>query len=199
MGFKRNKNNGLEQFCFDKLTAQPYHTAPMSGGLPEFLDLTKAGHTPLTVAGHLSLSRMPRLCAAIADAGGQVNIDLQVFKEGGLAVVSGKLQASLGVTCQRCFGLLRHPVDAHMRLGWAGAGRTQHWPDSYELLESGNGRIRLADLVEDELLLALPLAPRHAKPEDCDALCTPLAKPDSTPRPAAGRRPFEILKTLRRH
>lgn len=171
----------------------------MSGGLPEFLDLTKAGHTPLTVAGQMSLSRMPRLCAAIADAGSQASIDLQVFKEGGLAVVSGRLQASLGLSCQRCFGLLRHPVDAHIRLGWARADQAQHWPDSYETLESGSGRIRLAELVEDELLLALPLAPRHAKPEDCATLRTPAAKPDTMAPAAESRRAFEMLKTLRRH
>src|SRR5574340_1413228 len=115
MRLKRNKNKGLEQFCFDKLTAQPYHTAPMSGGLPEYLDLTKAGNTPLMVAGNLSLSRMPRLCAALADSGGQVSVDLQLFKEGGLAVVSGRVQASLGLTCQRCFRPMRYPVDATMR------------------------------------------------------------------------------------
>ncbi|MBU6470408.1 MAG: DUF177 domain-containing protein [Gammaproteobacteria bacterium] len=170
----------------------------MSGGLPEFLDLTKAGHMPLTVAGQMSLSRMPRLCAAIADVGGQASIDLQVFKEGGLAVVSGRLQASLGLSCQRCFALLRHPVDAQVRLGWAAGGQAQHWPESYELLDPGSGRIRLAELVEDELLLALPLAPRHARPEDCEALRTPVAKPDTIAPPEAGRRPFEILKTLRR-
>ena len=171
----------------------------MSGGLPEFLDLTKAGHTPVTVAGQLSLSRMPRLCATLADASGRVNVDLQVFKEGGLAVVSGRLQASLGLSCQRCFGLLRHPVDARMRLGWAGAGQAQHRPESCEMLDSGSGRIRLTDLVEDELLLALPLASRHAKPEDCEALRTMTAKPDTMAPAAEGRRPFEILKTLRRH
>lgn len=196
---KRNKNNGLERFYFDKRKAQTYHTAPMSGGLPEFLDLTKAGHTPQMVAGRLSLSRMPRLCAALADAGGQVDIDLQVFKEGGLAVVNGRLQTSLGLSCQRCFGLLRHPVDVHVRLGWAGSSQAQHWPDSYDTLDSNSGKIRLAELVEDELLLALPLAPRHAKPEDCAALRMPTVKPKTMAPAAEARRPFEILKTLRRH
>lgn len=171
----------------------------MSGGLPEFLDLTKAGHAPLRVAGHMSLSRMPRLCAALADAGGQADVDLQVFKEGGLAVVSGRLQASLGLSCQRCFGLLRHPVDAHMRLAWAGGSSAHHWPDSYDTLDSSSGKLRLAELVEDELLLALPLAPRHVKPENCEALRTMAAKPQTMAPAEEGRRPFEILKTLRRH
>lgn len=170
----------------------------MSGGLPEFLDLTKAGHAALIVAGNLSLSRMPRLCAALADTGGQVRVDLQIFKEGGLAVVTGRVQASLGLTCQRCFGLLRYPVDTTLRLAWSGSPQAAaQFPDSYEPLDSSSGRVKLAELVEDELLLALPLAARHAKADDCSV--QPARRTETEGVAAPSTRPFEILKTLRRH
>ncbi|MBU6422256.1 MAG: DUF177 domain-containing protein [Gammaproteobacteria bacterium] len=162
------------------------------------MDLTKAGNTPLMVAGNLSLSRMPRLCAALADSGGQVSVDLQLFKEGGLAVVSGRVQASLGLTCQRCFRPMRYPVDATMRLAWSGSPQsTPQVPGSYEQLDSNDGRVKLAELVEDELLLALPLAARHAKADDCSA--QPARRMKTKGVAAPGTRPFEILKTLRRH
>lgn len=170
----------------------------MSGGLPDYLDLTKAGHTALMVAGNLSLSRMPRLCAALADTGGQVRVDLQIFKEGALAVVSGRVQASVGLTCQRCFGPIRYPVDANVRLAWTADSQvTEHLPSSYEQLDSDSGRVKLAELVEDELLLALPLAPRHAEMDDCSAQPARRTKTKGVAAPSP--RPFEILKTLRRH
>lgn len=170
----------------------------MSGGLPEYLDLTKVGHTPLMVAGNLSLSRMPRLCAVLADSGGQVRVDLQLFKEGGLAVVNGRVHASLGLTCQRCFGPLRYPVDASMRLAWSGSPQAAaQVPVSYEPLDSGSGRVKLAELVEDELLLALPLVARHVKADDCSA--QPARRTETGGVAAPGTRPFEILQTLRRH
>lgn len=181
------KTKAWSIFYFDKRQAQTYHTAPMSGGLPEFFDLTKAGHTPLTVAGNLSLSRMPRLCAELADNDGQARIALRVYKEGELAVASGRVRANLSLTCQRCFGLLRHPVDANIRLAWAGKLRqADHWSSSYEMLESESGRIKLAELIEDELLLALPLVVRHAKAEDCGAQPEVSANTETGPSPEAG-------------
>ena len=198
-GSKRNKNKGLEQFCFDKPMPQTYHTAPMSGALPEYLDLTKVGHTPLLLAGSLSVSRMSRLCAAVTDASGEARIDLRIFKEGGLAVVSGKIQANLGLSCQRCFGPLRYPVNAAIHLAWTGGAQEAVQPlGSYEVLDSSSGRVKLVELVEDELLLTLPLAARHDTADECGVHRKMDAKPGSTAPPVTDRHPFEILKTLKR-
>ena len=143
---------------------------------------------------------MLRLRAAVVDASGHARIDLRIFKEGGLAVVSGKVQAELGLSCQRCFGPLRYPVNAAMRLAWTGSGQELGpLPSSYEALDSSSGRVKLAELVEDELLLALPLAARHAAADECGLRLAADAKPGITGRPATGGHPFEILKTLRRH
>ena len=179
---------------------QTYHTAPMSGGLPEYLDLTHASQAPLSLTGSLSLSRMPRLCEALKDSGGQAAMELRVFEEGGLKVVQGRVRADLGLSCQRCFGALWYPVNAEIHLAWARSPQqAEQLPFIYDALVSDSGRVKLVELVEDELLLALPLVARHTTASDCPAPLTAEVKPKDTQSTVKIPGPFEGLKTLRRH
>jgi uncharacterized protein len=43
-------------------------------------------------------------------------------------------------------------------------------PEGYEALVVEQGRLRPIDVVEDELIMALPLVPRHARSDDCGPL-----------------------------
>jgi uncharacterized protein len=170
----------------------------MSGGLPEYLDLTRAGRAPLNLAGSLSLSRMPRLCAALADSSGEAGIDLRVFEEGGLKVVQGSLRADLGLSCQRCFTPLLYPAIAEIRLAWARSPQeAEQLPSTYEALVSASGRVKLAELIEDELLLALPLVARHATTGDCRAPRVAIQSKRSEMATKVSN-PFAALKMRRR-
>ena len=69
-------------------------------------------------------------------------------------------------------------------------------PDEYDAVTAPGGRIRLADLVVEELLLALPLVPMHATPAECALTLAAAAEGDP---PAAARpvqRPFADLRDL---
>ena len=43
-------------------------------------------------------------------------------------------------------------------------------PAGYEPIELDEGRLSPAVLIEDELIVAIPLVPKHARPEDCGSL-----------------------------
>jgi uncharacterized metal-binding protein YceD (DUF177 family) len=73
-------------------------------------------------------------------------------------------------------------------------------PQEFETVLASDNRIRVRDLVEEELLLSLPLVPLHADPGDCTSQ---EKKPDAKPAPEAERpggtetqRPFERLGEL---
>jgi uncharacterized metal-binding protein YceD (DUF177 family) len=49
-------------------------------------------------------------------------------------------------------------------------------PAEYEPFELEGGRLRPAQLIEDELIVAIPLVPKHARVEDCGSLARKLAE-----------------------
>ena len=71
--------------------------------------------------------------------------------------------ARLVVRCQRCLEPMQLPIESQFAR-CAGGSPKRLWPTVPPELETAlapEGRLRLADLVEEELLLALPAAPRH--------------------------------------
>ncbi len=74
----------------------------------------------------------------------------------------------------------------------AGSDRTS---ERYEPLLVEPGRMSLAGIVEDELLLQVPMIPRH---EIGDRNCTPAAEPTGKQEMAKAREnPFAVLASLK--
>jgi uncharacterized protein len=65
----------------------------------------------------------------------------------------------------------------------------------YEPLVSADGRVALKELVEDELLLALPLVPRHEGDAACGGFTETAADAESG---EARKNPFAELAKLKR-
>lgn len=77
------------------------------------------------------------------------------------------IRGEVGVTCQRCLGSMPHTVELERRLylarNEAELERLDALPDS-DAIQAGE-RLSLVELVEDEVLLSLPLVPMHAEGE----------------------------------
>jgi uncharacterized protein len=104
-------------------------------------------------------------------------------------------RATLSLVCQRCLQPSEHVVelDRHFRFARdeAEAARLDDEIDDDVLVLARE--LDLHELIEDELLLDLPLVPRHA---DCSAPMP--ADGPAAPAGAAGENPFAALATLRR-
>jgi uncharacterized metal-binding protein YceD (DUF177 family) len=73
-------------------------------------------------------------------------------------------------------------------------------PADYEAIPGDPRQVDLAALVEDELLLSLPLFAAHGAGEECMALGLQAARDTSSAPPAnETRRPFAGLKELLKH
>lgn len=103
-----------------------------------------------------------------------------------------KVEGAVNLICQRCLTPYSHPIDSETALVLA-----RDEAEADELDESldddsidvivGSGALDLLQLVEDEVLLSLPLSPRHdICPGDAPAVAPD--KPES---------PFAVLKTLK--
>jgi uncharacterized protein len=159
--------------------------------LPVEIDGVAFAREGRKAAGRVALASLPRLLDILADPEGW--LECHVAGERGdegkfwmSLVVSGELK----LRCQRCLATLVFPLDIESRLLLVAPG--QPWPED-ELAEDGfdaipaEKEIELLPLIEEEVLLALPIAPRH---EICEA-----------PAPVAGEHepsPFAVLAQLKK-
>ena len=146
--------------------------------------------------GELNLAGLPRLAAMPNHAGGTVSVTLVAGTDGqGVRFIKGRLRTGVELVCQRCLGPLRLPLEVVISLGLArGEAEFDRLPDEYEPLLVPEGGIAVADLVEDELLLALPQIPRHDDERECEA--NGYMTPGEFAPDAEHRQPFAALASL---
>lgn len=150
------------------------------------------------IAGKLALSRMPRLAEALTRRDGWLDCRLAGYREtvGGTAKYGLHLQVSgrLGLSCQRCLAEVVFDCAVDSRLLLVPEG--EQWPedeletDEYDAIEASR-ELSVLVLVEEEVLLALPIVPRHA---DCRSPAQAGATQEEN-RPS----PFAALAGLKKH
>ncbi len=139
----------------------------MSAEVPDALDAWRMVATRRSFDGRLPLAAMARLRDLLTDDQGEVRFSLD-FDQDALQVpfVELRIDAELPLTCQRSLQRFLFPVAMVQRLGLIrGSSDTidadeAALPLGYEALQvADDGYLRPADLVEDELILAIPLVP----------------------------------------
>ena len=105
-----------------------------------------------------------------------------------MPALDGRLDATVDVVCQRCLEPFRLPLEADLRLLF-GAGPTDVAGDEgyegYEVWELDEERLRPMDLVEEVLIMALPLAALHVDDAACAGPAIEVEEQGSTIRPFA--------------
>lgn len=88
----------------------------------------------------------------------------------GLNLVTGHLQATLKLRCQRCLGLFDFPVKIALSLSpILSEKELDNLPDYVEPLAVGmDGTVVVKDWLAEELHLALPMVPKHENKDQCD-------------------------------
>lgn len=144
--------------------------------------------------GTLELDAMPRLGAYLTEAQGKVQVEMDFgVDEEGIRFVHGRLATEVGIACQRCLESFRLPLKSEFQLGVAtDEGSAERLPDHYEPLLVGSEPVQLKDVVEDELILSLPLVPKH--PDD---QCPGQKKGRDEESAVERENPFAVLASLK--
>ena len=142
----------------------------MFAPLPELVDPWRAVEAGAEFRGSLPLARMARLREALRESAGEARFRLAFSRDlEGRGVLGGEIEARLVLTCQRCLEALEFPVLTTLDLVLvSGLDEAGLLPEDLDPLLVPAEPLRLADLIEDELLLALPQIPRH-DPGECPA------------------------------
>ncbi len=125
-----------------------------------------------TLSGCLQLGTLSRLTGVLFDATGSLDYEVSGETAGGKIFLAVKLEGPLLLICQRCLGALEFELNLRSRMMLVEPGSP--WPDDGQVggLEDeacdaieASRELDLAPLLEEEILLALPIAPRHERCE----------------------------------
>lgn len=135
----------------------------MSAQMPELIDAWRMVATSGRLEGRLALSSMPRLADVLADTRGADVVCSIEFGHDALktAFAEVRVEAELPLLCQRTLKRFVLPVSLVQRLGLVRdeADEAALLPDYEALLVPADGMLAPLALVEDELILAVPVIP----------------------------------------
>ena len=170
----------------------------------DYLDPWRAAERGRRLEGTIALAELPRVVDMLIHPQGGVRFDFEFFRDDKhRACVRGRVVATIELCCQRCMEPMAFQVDAALLLALVkGFDEAERLPDEYDPLIVEDDRVRPLDLVEDELILALPQVPMHAPHEACaegtmqQALTVaPVAEPEGD----EADNPFQVLARLKKH
>jgi uncharacterized protein len=167
----------------------------MTDHLPERLDLLATADAGRALHGHIGLVSLPRLWSALGSTDGELEVHLQLGKDSdGTRYLRGTIRGEVQLQCQRCLEPLGMALDLGFCLGivrdQASMGDLH---ERYEPILAGAEPASIADIVTDEVLLALPLVPAHADRGECHEFVQEYLPPE----PEARKGPFAVLADLK--
>lgn len=138
--------------------------------LPERVDPRRLAITGGAVTGDVAVVKLARLADRLATGaaeGGRATLHLKFAEDAQRRIeVTGQVGAKLALQCQRCLRPFEWAADLDLRLiAVADEEAAAGVPRDREPVIVPAGGLDPAALIEDELILALPLAPRCERPE----------------------------------
>ena len=168
----------------------------MHAPLPEQIEIERAVTTGRIYAGSAALAAFPRLTSLLADTRGEVTFEL-AFGRNVIGQKMVRMQAStaLPLICQATLDRFELPVEIDTRLGFVkDEADASGLPEDYEPALMDAGMVDPLALIEDELILAIPVIPRKPGAEVQELAPAPETVAVVADRP----NPFTALAALKR-
>ncbi|HHM06422.1 MAG TPA: hypothetical protein ENJ19_11895 [Gammaproteobacteria bacterium] len=163
-----------------------------------FIDPFHTAEVARSYEGSVDLADMTRLASLLAAARGAASYEWQFDVDPlGTRHARGRITAVLPLLCQRCLEVMELDLDLAPRVAFVRSEEEiPHLGEEYDPCLVTRHDIALHDMVEDELLLAVPTVPRHDTGVcriDTPRLGVAVEQEDVGGRP----NPFAALKSLK--
>lgn len=132
--------------------------------LPKTIDPIRVAKKGEHLRGQLALKQCERLQAICDQIDQTADVDLQmnVDHEANVPFIRGVIKASLNLICQRCNAPMIYELNIPFLLSPVlNEKEASNLPEMYEPLIVANESVLLSEMIEDEILLALPIAVKH--------------------------------------
>lgn len=147
----------------------------------------------------LSMAKLPRLASLhLGDAEDLVMVTASLATRGEPGgsqwpEFSARVRCDISLECQRCMQPFDFELDTEFSVSLRPESAKATPDPKDEVWEIGDERLRLTDVIEEYVLLALPLAPKHKS--DClNAMAEEAGQPEKLA--ADTQRPFADLKAM---
>lgn len=128
------------------------------------IDSLEFARTGQTLSGRLAVPALSRLRDSLADELGEIEFVVRGARDARRRpVLAVEISGLLHLECQRCLGQLEFPLRISNTLLLVNAGEVAAGVldgEDADWIEA-SGALDVAQLLEDEIILALPYAPRH--------------------------------------
>lgn len=162
--------------------------------LQKSIDPLKYADQNKVLEGKLSVQSLPRLAEIVLEPTGDVEVKLEFDRdEQHLRIIKGHLKATLKLTCERCLEAVVKDVESEVSLGIVLTDeQAKNLPGYYEPLLVSPDSMSVYDVVEEELILSLPMFAYH---DDCE-----LKQVEEPENFDDGKKdnPFNVLSQLKR-
>ena len=139
----------------------------LTGPLPQLVDYQKLANQARVLEGSIPVKQFNRLADLLVSDDGDVHLKLE-FALGSLdrTEVQGQVSAAVQLVCQHCMTSYRQTIVSDITLVIVtDENDALELDEDIETYVAGDRHLSIIDLVEDELLLAVPMIPRHSGDE----------------------------------
>ena len=170
--------------------------------LPNLINVRALVERRAEVGGRCAVASLARLRSYLADDRGDIDVALSLGKEDGQSVIVGSIKGEVTLQCQRCLEPFIWPINAAVALALVASeeeatifsenSEANDESGAYEPRIVSEAPFSLHELVEDELILAMPIVARH--PEGACELRLPEDDMASAP---VRVNPFDVLAEIK--
>jgi uncharacterized protein len=160
--------------------------------LPKRIEPVGLADVGRSFRGKVPIADLSRLSPVLFSTHGELDVQLEFgLDERRIRAVKGSIEGCLELVCQRCLGALRFPLELRIRLGVVSdEAEIRRLPEGYEPLLVSGEPLATLDVIEDEVLLAIPAIPRHSDEERCETGYRNQPSPEK-------ENPFAVLEKLK--
>jgi len=163
--------------------------------LPKLIDPLKLAQHGTTLEGRLPLAQMTRLHKTLCATEGDVSVKWTFALDSEQRVtIQGQVYTTVVLTCQRCLQPMQWDIDTKTAMViWQERYTEEDLPADFEWLELEETMVSLKELVEDEVILALPIVPVHENCPKNEYLIPQQVEEEFREK----TNPFSVLKTIK--
>ena len=158
--------------------------------LPETVDPIQLAKKATVFKGSLPLKQFVRVSDLLAGTDGEISYCLVFKMVEGFSLIDGMIEADVSMMCHRCMQVVQEAVvsDFSIKPVYTEEQAAVHKGDDVALMT--DGKLWLHEILEDEMLLSLPMAVKH---QSCSTAETDkIFETDDVSKAS----PFDALKQL---